>query len=145
MMIILMEGGTVVVVIILGAAVEIFGDGHELNVGGSLVDGANFDVAVELLDGIGRGEADAAEPLEGAAGDALGDLRAEELGHGGLFHDGVAGGGVSRDVVGEAARGLEVAGGLGHLELHSLKIAQGTAELRPFLEVPKTTLFSKEK
>jgi hypothetical protein len=52
------------------------GDGLQLNDVRALVDRANLGIAIKFLHGILFGEANAAVPLDAAAGHALGDLRA---------------------------------------------------------------------
>ena len=65
----------------------------------------------------------------GAAGRALGDLAREQLGHGGLLHEGLAGHLEARRVVRERAHGLDLGGRLRDLVLHALEVGDARAEL----------------
>ena len=58
---------------------DLLGDRLQLQVGRAFVDLADLRVAVELLDRIVLHEAVAAEQVDRQRGDALGDLRREEL------------------------------------------------------------------
>ena len=96
---------------------------------GAFVDAADLGVAVEFLDRVVLGEADAAEDLDRARGGVLGHLRREILGHGGFGDEGQSRVAQSGGVVDQQARGFHFGRHLGELELHALEIGDGLAEL----------------
>jgi hypothetical protein len=60
--------------LIFGLSEHLFGDGRKLHIRGTLIDFADFGVAVELLDRVLASEADAAEQVDGGGGGLFGDL-----------------------------------------------------------------------
>src|ERR1019366_1017961 len=104
-------------------------DGQPLHVAGTLVDAADFGIAVQLLDRIILGKSHSAEDLDGARGNPLGHLRREVFSHGGLGDEGKAGIPQARSVIRHQARGFDVHRHLGKVELHALKLGNALAKL----------------
>src|ERR1017187_6873200 len=112
-----------------------FGDGQELHVRRAFVDLADLRIAEELLHRVVLGEAVAAVDLDAQRGHALGNLRGVELGHGCFFHE-VHGGVLHAGAIVEQHAGrLDLGGHLRDLELNTLELADGAAELLALLRV----------
>src|SRR5208337_4575971 len=120
------------------------GDGLQLHVRGALVDLADLRVAEELLHRIVLGEAVAAVNLQRQRRHSLGNLRAEELGHGRFLYEVHAGVFHAGAVVEQHARGFDLGGHLRDLKLNALELGDGLAKLLALLrilhrEFPRTT------
>lgn len=108
---------------------QVLRDRRELYVARALVDGADLAVAEVLLREPLSHEPHAAHPLDGLAGHPSRDLGGEELRHGRVGDEGLAGLLLARGVVDEVARGLQLGVGLRELVLHGLEGADKRAEL----------------
>src|SRR5580658_10607510 len=97
------------------------GDDHALYLAGAFPDGAQLDVAIELLHWIIFDEAVTAEELHGLAADFYSYFTGEELGHGGLARDLAAGVLEHGGALGEQARGVKLGGHVGELPLDALE------------------------
>lgn len=106
-----------------------FGNRNALHIAGAFVDSADFGVAVEFFDGALLGEADAAEDFNGLAGDVFGDQGGVELGHGGFLDVGELGVAEAGGVVDHEPGRFDLHGHFGELELDSLELGDGFAEL----------------
>lgn len=100
-----------------------------LNVAGALVNGTNLAVTEELLGQTLADKAHAAHPLHAEATYTAGDLGGEELGHGGILDEVLAGLLLASSVEDEGASGGDFGVGLGKLVLHALELADEGAEL----------------
>jgi uncharacterized protein (DUF2237 family) len=101
---------------------------------------ADLRVAPVLLDARLAREAHAASPLDGAARDALCDLGRVDLGHRRLLRERATLLLQACGVVHKQARGLDLRGGVGHLELHALEAGHRLAELRAVVRVAHALL-----
>src|ERR1035437_5808297 len=104
-------------------------DHQALDLAGAFADGAEFDVAVELFDGVVLDEAVAAVDLHGLAGDADGGLGSEELGHGGFAGDAQAAVEHPGGAIVEQAGGIDIHRHIDELVLDGLKLGNRAAEL----------------
>src|SRR3990172_7029067 len=92
-------------------------------------------IAEVALDGRIGGETVATVYLHGLAGDALGRLTGEELGHGGLLPATLTSIIEPGSVIHQPAGGFYVQGHSGKLEGDALELAYGLAELFPVLGI----------
>lgn len=99
---------------------DLFGNGLQLDVGRSLVDGADLSVPVVFLLGEVSGEAHTAHPVYTLGGDCLGHLGRVQLGHGCLLQEGKSGFHQAGGVIGQQARAFYLSCDLRYLMLHCL-------------------------
>lgn len=105
------------------------GNGLQLDVAGSLVDGSDLAVAEHLLGNALADEAHTTHPLNCRACHAAGNLGGVELGHGGVLDEVLAGLLLAGGVVDKSPRGGDLGVGLRNLVLHALELANELAEL----------------
>lgn len=108
---------------------DALGNGAQLHVGGSLIDGTDLGITIVFLLGEVTGEAHAAHPVNALGGGTLCHLRGVELGHGRLLQEGYAGLLQASRIVGEQASRLNLCGNGGDLVLHGLEVVDGVTEL----------------
>src|SRR5689334_11312578 len=126
----------------LGSSIGLFacqyelGDGLELHVGCALVDLPDLRIAPVLLDRVVLGKPVSTVDFDRQRGDALGHLGTEEFSHGCFFDEVHAGVFHAGGVVNHEPRRFDFGGHLCQLELYTLEIRYGFAELLPLLCVP---------
>src|SRR5579883_2992356 len=104
-------------------------NGEQLNVACAFVDAADLRVAIEFFDGIVLRDPNAAVDFDGFRGDLFRDFRGVILRHCSFFYKRGACIAKTCGVVHEEARGFELSGHAGEIELDALEFRDGFAEL----------------